>query len=391
MIIEKCRVYILESELPRPFAFSQDWVTKRCGVVVELVTSDGVSGWGEALCAGLQDPSIAASVIHGALSSVVLGRNPLDSEVIWDDMYHKTRDYGRKGAVIGGISAIDIALWDLKGKMLGVPVVDLLGGKYRHRVQAYATGFFREQGVGEAARLAEEAQGHVAAGFDRMKVKLGFGIRDDIEVMNAVRDGVGESVELMIDVNHAYSPNEAVRLGQALRDFDLRWFEEPVVPEDIEGYRWVRQKLDTPIAGGEAEFTAYGFRDLIERGAVDVAQPDIAMAGGFTACKQIATLASVHAVQVNPHVWGTAIGQYASLHLIAALPVATRSLFAQEPIFEYDTSSHPFRSNLVDVAVEHNGGWVEVPSGPGLGFEVDRGFLDAHATTTLEALHKPRV
>jgi D-galactarolactone cycloisomerase len=168
---------------------------------------------------------------------------------------------------------------------------------------------------------------------------------------------------------------DAIRLGRALEEYNLRWYEEPVAPEDLLGYAEVRRALSIPIAGGENEHTLYGFRELLAARCVDVAQPDIGSAGGFTACRHIMALAQAHGVQVNPHVWGSAIAQAASLQLIAAVPVAHHSVFASEPIFEYDRSSHPFRQHLVKEPIQHERGWLEIPSRPGLGVEVDRDVI----------------
>ena len=252
----------------------------------------------------------------------------------------------------------------------------LLGGAFRERVQVYATGFYRIAGQGEAPRLADEARQRAAEGYRFLKIKLGFGVADDLEVMRAVTRAIeGGGLRLMIDTNHAYGVADAVRLGRALAPTDLRWYEEPVAAEDLAGYRELRAKLDVPVAGGENEFAAWGFRSLFEARAVDIAQPDVCAAGGFTACRHIAALALAHGVQVNPHVWGSSVGQVASLHLIAALPVANPSLFADEPIFEYDCSSHPFRESLIDRPLRHRDGWLTLPEGPGLGIEVDRRAL----------------
>ena len=274
---------------------------------------------------------------------------------------------------------MDIALWDLAGKSLGQPVWRLLGGAHRERVQAYATGFYRIAGQGEAARLAEEAAQRSAEGFRLLKIKLGFGVADDLAVMQAVVRAIeGRSVRMMIDTNHAYGVADAVRLGRALAPLDLRWYEEPVAAEDLAGYRELRAKLDVPIAGGENEFTVFGFRSLLAARAVDIAQPDVCAAGGFTACRHIAALALAHGVQVNPHVWGSSVGQAASLHLACALPVANPSLYADEPVFEYDCSAHPFREQLVDRPLRQHGGWLDLPAGPGLGIEVDRAALERY-------------
>jgi D-galactarolactone cycloisomerase len=376
MRIVEVNTYALQSALEQPFAFSQGWVTKRSATLVEVITDQGVCGWGEAFNQGLEPPQIAAAVIEHALKPLVLGANPVDVEVLWHRMYHATRDYGRKGAVMAAISALDIALWDIAGKSYGVPIYQLLGGAFRTRVQAYATGFYRIRGQGEAERLADEALGHVEAGFSAMKIKLGFGVPDDMAVMHAIRRALGErAVTLMVDTNHAYGVADALRLGRLLEPFDLRWYEEPVAPEDYAGYRALRRALAIPIAGGENEHALFGFRELLGGRCVDIAQPDIGSAGGFTACRHITALAQAHGIQVNPHVWGSAVGQAAALQLIAALPVAHHAVQPNEPIFEYDRSAHPFRQTLVKQPVEHVGGWIDISGAPGLGIEVDRQVL----------------
>lgn len=368
MKITDVRVHVLQSPLAQPFAFSQGWVARRSATLVEVTTDTGLTGWGEAFAQGLEPPQIAAAVIEHALRPLVIGANPLDVEVLWHRMYHQTRDYGRKGSVISAISAIDIALWDLAGKHYGEPIHRLLGGAFRDRVQPYATGFYRIEGQHEAGRLADEALAHFDAGFRLMKVKLGYGVDDDIEVIGAVARAVeGKGVTLMVDTNHAYGRAEALRLGYALDELDLRWYEEPVVPEDIDGYCELRARLRTPIAGGENEHTVHGFRELLGRHAVDIAQPDLGSCGGITAARHIVALAQANGIEVNPHVWGSAVAQAASLQLIAALPVTHHSVFAREPVLEYDRSSHPFRRDLVTEPIELVDDRVPIPQGPGLG------------------------
>jgi D-galactarolactone cycloisomerase len=295
-------------------------------------------------------------------------------------MLHATYKLGVMGAQPEAMSGIDIALWDIAGKARKEPVARLLGGMFRTRVEAYATGFYRLKGPGEARRLAQEAESHRANGFRALKIKLGFGVEDDLAVMRAIRE-VAKNNEVMIDVNHAYSVAEAIRLGRELEDMGwrLRWYEEPVVQEDLDGYAEVRRALATPIAGGENEYTLFGFKTLLEKRAVDIAQPDLCIAGGFTACRHIVALAHAHGVQVNPHVWASAVGQAASLQLIAAIPVANHALFAKEILLEFDTSSHPFREQLTDTPLRQREGWVEIPQKPGLGIEVNRKILEKYA------------
>ncbi|MEO6023237.1 MAG: mandelate racemase/muconate lactonizing enzyme family protein [Burkholderiales bacterium] len=380
MKVAAVKTYALQTPLKQPFAFSQGWVNKRSSTIVEITTDDGIVGWGEAFNQGLEPPQISAAAIDYALKPLLIGADPLATEVLWHKMYHQTRDYGRKGAVVAAISAVDIALWDIAGKHYGVPIAKLLGGFFRTRVAAYATGFYRITGQGEAKRLGEEALAHYEAGFRAMKVKLGYGIDDDLAVMREIKRSLGSrEVTLMVDTNHGYGLSDALRLGNGLAEYNLRWYEEPVVPEDYAGYRTLRDKLSTPIAGGENEHTLFGFRELIGRGCVDVTQPDIGSAGGFTACRHIAALAQSHGVQINPHVWGSGISQAASLQLIAALPVTHHAVFPTEPILEYDTSSHPFRHELISPAVVQQSGWVDVAQKPGLGIEVNREVLGRYA------------
>jgi D-galactarolactone cycloisomerase len=379
MKIVDIAIHVLKSPLSEPFAFSQGWVRQRSATLVEVLTDQGISGWGEAFAQGLEPPEIAAAIIDKALRPLLVGADPLDSEVLWHRMYHMTRDYGRKGSVIASISAVDIALWDIAGKFYDVPIYKLLGGAFRTRVEPYATGFYRIKGQGEATRLAEEAIRHFESGFKLMKVKLGYGVADDVVCMQKIAGAIqGKPITLMVDTNHAYGRAEAIQLGRALEQYNLRWYEEPVAPEDVRGYAEVRNKLSIPIAGGENEHTLYGFREFLGAGAVDIAQPDIGSCGGISAARHIMALAQSHGVQINPHVWGSAIAQAASLQVIAAVPVAHHSLFGQEPILEYDRSSHPFRQQLVRESIQQFEGWVDVPSKPGLGVEVDREILDQY-------------
>lgn len=372
MKISEIEVFVVKAPLDTPFAFSQGWVHQRAATLVRITTESGIQGWGEAFTQGLEPPEIAAAAISHALVPVALGKDALSPSVLWHQMYAKTRDFGRKGSGMSAISAIDIALWDIAGKHYNVPTSALIGGAHRSSVQPYATGFYRLQGQGEVARLTEEALAHRDAGFRAMKVKLGFGIRDDLAVMHSIAEALNDpTMELMVDTNHAYGRNDAIRLGLGLSELSLRWYEEPVVAEDVEGYAIVRAALDTPIAGGENEHASYGFNTLFRADAVDIAQPDIGSCGGFTAMRDVLAMAHANGVMVNPHVWGTAIAQAASLQFIATIPVTHHSLFPAEPVLEYDVSSHPFRQDLIAEPWRMEDGRVAIPGRPGLGIEVN--------------------
>src|SRR5207249_1861323 len=296
--------------------------------------------------------------------------------VIWEDLYSTFRDYGRKGWPVAAISAIDIALWDLKGKALRQPVFRLLGGPFRTQVRAYATGLYRHRIADNATALAREAEAYTAEGFRAMKMKVGFGLDEDVRNVRAVRAAIGDDRLLAIDANHAYDAGQAIRLGRKVEAYDLAWFEEPVVPEDVDGYCQVKATLRIPISGGETEYARWGFRELCARRAVDILQPDICGCGGFTEAWRIAALASASSMTVYPHVWGTAVGLFASLHLTAALPPNPPAMLAAEPLFELDRTPNPLRDQLALNPPKRAGDVLDVPTGPGLGLEIDRAVLE---------------
>ena len=199
-----------------------------------------------------------------------------------------------------------------------------------------------------------------------MKLKVGFGVEEDAAMTHAVRDAIGDDVALMVDANHAYDAVAAIRLGRMIEHHDIGWFEEPVPPEDIAGYRAVKAAISIPVAGGECEFTRFGFRELLASRAVDIVQPDTCAAGGLSECKKIADMAEAFGVRYNPHVWGTGIAIAASLQLLAVLPSHTpASLKPAEPMLEFDRTEHPIRQALLTQPIEHVRGVVRVPDGPG--------------------------
>ena len=375
MKIRDVNVHVLDAALAEPFAYSQAWYERRGACLVEIVGEDGNSGWGEAF-----GPARLTAPIVEYYKPLLIGEDALATERHWQNLYNRLRDHGQKGLAIEALSAIDIALWDLKGRHLGVSVHRLLGGPLRRRVEAYATGFYRKRPDGAKnndpfAYLVDEARQRVAAGFGAIKLKLGFGLEDDAKLCETVRRAIGPAIRIMVDANHAYDALGAIRLGKLIEPLDIAWFEEPVPPEDLAGYREVKAALAIPIAGGEAEFTRWGFRPLITERLVDILQPDVAAAGGISEAKKIADMANAFGVRVNPHVWGTAVALAASLQLIAALPHNPPGLYPIEPLLEFDQSEHPIRMAVVREPIAQKDGWVEIPDRPGLGIEIDRTAL----------------
>jgi D-galactarolactone cycloisomerase len=375
MKIIDIKTHVLSVPLDEPFAFSMGWATSRSTMIVELITDDGVIGWGESLCHGLQPPEIAEAIVQSALKPIVLGCDPFDVDVLWERMYNLTRPFGQKGAVINAISAVDIAIWDCLGRALNKPVCKLLGGAYRTEIQPYATGFYRVKGKQYPAAAIEEAQSHLAKGFKAMKMKVGFGVEEDIDYIFAVRKAIGNGPKLMIDANHAYNVGAARRILKAIEPANIHWFEEPISPEDREGYKELKNLTNIYLACGENEFTKIGFRDWISTRAIDILQPDLCSSGGFTECRKISALAQAWHLSLIPHVWGSGIGLAASLQFIATIPPAPLALNPIEPMLEYDQSSHPFRQDLIFGAINMVDGMVQVPTGPGLGVEINRDVI----------------
>ena len=359
-----------------PFTSSRGWFYKTKGaLVVEIRTDTGLTGWGD--CYG--PAAVNRSIIDNVFKSALLGRDPFDVEVLWEELYNKIKDYGLSGFSISSISGIDIALWDIIGKATSQPIHKLIGGAFRTQLQAYATGLYFKDMNRLNEEAVQEAKGYVTQGFKAIKMKIGLGsITKDIDRVAAVRDAIGPDVQLMVDANHCFNVPQAIAIGRELQKLDIYWFEEPISPEDLDGYVEVTSKLDMAIAGGENEFTKFGFRRILERRAMDIVQPDVCAAGGITECKKIAALAQASSIQCVPHAWGTAIGLAATMHYLASLPFTPPCLVPVPPMLEYEQTFNPFRDELSSADLTHKGGFVTVPNGPGLGIEINREVLERY-------------
>ena len=375
MRVSAVRAHVLRHRLPPEERFSSAFstFTDRWACLVEVETDEGITGWGE--CLG---PAPVNAAIVASMAELVVGRDPLDTGPIWHDLYAQWRDGGQRGATVAAQSGIDIALWDVAGRALGQPVHRLLGGAHRLEVPAYATGGFRPEGRDRLEAVAEEAGRHAAEGFGAVKIKIGFGMEEDLAVIAAVRAAIGEA-RLMIDANHGFDAVEAVALGRRAAEHAVDWFEEPVVPEALGAYARVRAGQPIPVAGGETWHGRLAHWQALEAGAVDILQPDVAGCGGLTEFTKIAALADMAGVRVVPHVWGTGVAVAAALHALAALPPQPGRHAPREPWLEFDRTPHPYRMAVIAEPIEHRGGRVAVPRAPGLGIRVDRGALAAFA------------
>tara|TARA_B100000767_G_C19773367_1_gene541278 strand:+ start:1320 stop:2357 length:1038 start_codon:yes stop_codon:yes gene_type:complete len=336
-------------------------------MLVEIVCDNGLVGWGE--CLGPADINVA---IVKMMTPLLIGKQALDIELIWNELYSQFRDQGQRGAILTSISGIDIALWDLSGKYYNKPIYQLLGGAYRKKIPAYATGGFRIVGKDRIASLVAETDGYVKQGFKALKIKIGFGIELDIAAIAAVRQAIGPKISLMIDANHGYDLCDAIKIGQLAAQYDIDWFEEPVIPEALNCYREMRNRQPIPVAGGETWHSRWGINEALKQQSVDIIQPDVCGVGGLTEARKIITLADIHHVRLVPHVWGTSIAMAAGLHFHAIIPPSPNAHESRSPHFEFDQTHNPFRNAIVEDPIQHNNGIIEVPKGPGLGIKVIR-------------------
>ena len=375
-LIKKVTCHVVSAPVERPFTSSRGWLYKTRGsCIVEIETTDGIVGWGE--CYG--PSAVAKAYIETQFAPRIIGRDAFDVEVIWEDLYNRIKDYGGRGMATSALSGIDIALWDIMGKSCGKPIHKLIGGAYRTEVTAYATGLYFIDMDRLIEEAVEEANEFVGNGFVAIKMKIGLGSpKLDIERVAAVRKAIGDDVRLMVDANHCFTVPQAIRIGRELEKLNVEWFEEPISPEDVDGYVEVTRSLDMAVAGGENEFTRWGFRDLVVRKAMDIVQPDVCAAGGISECRKIATLASAHGVECIPHAWGSAIGLAATLHFLAALPDQPPSFRPMPPLLELEQCENPFRDLLSVEPILQKAGKVQIPTGAGLGIEINRSVLDRY-------------
>jgi D-galactarolactone cycloisomerase len=377
MKITKVTAFALEQNLDKKdqFAFSQFFCEKRTVLICKIETDDGIVGWGEAF----GPARIHKTIIEQYYKEYLIGKDPFDTQVIWEHLYNMFRDNGQKGVTIQSLSAVDIALWDIKGKAVKRPLYQLMGGAFRKKIQPYATGMYRRYTPNEIEETVQEAVSYVANGFKAVKIKIGFGSDYDIKLVKKIRKALGADIKIMIDANHAYNAMTATRIGLELQDLDITWFEEPVPPEDLLGYQEVKSKLNIPVSGGEAEFTRYGMQYLLNNRCVDILQPDCTITGGISEFLKITTLCSIANIQCIPHIWGSGIALATGIHAAFSLPDFPPSLEPADLLLEFDQTENVFRRKLAHGIPEVQDGWIYPSNEPGLGLEIDEDLLRYYA------------
>jgi L-alanine-DL-glutamate epimerase-like enolase superfamily enzyme len=340
-------------------------------IFVEVETDEGVTGLGGPV--GLD----VAWIIHRQFRPLIIDENPMAVERIWDVMY-RSAVHGRKGETMFAISAIDCALWDLKGKVLGVPVCTLLGGPVRTEIPVYASalGYSLEPEKVRAVAKRIAADGFQATKwFPRMGPVDGReGMRRNVELAETLRDAVGPEVDIMLDAWMSWNVPYTLRMAEMLVEVDPRWIEEPVLPDMIPQYAEIRSQSPVPIAGGEHEYTRWGMAAMLDAGACDVLQPDTYWAGGITELQKIYAVASVHDIPVIPH--GHSVP--ANLHLMAS----QSALMA--PILEYLVKWNAIHQFFFKEKVEPVNGFVTVPDRPGMGIELNPAVIERERYLSFE-------
>jgi L-alanine-DL-glutamate epimerase-like enolase superfamily enzyme len=337
-------------------------------LLVEIFTDDGHVGVGNAALS----PQATKEVVDLYLKPLLIGQDPWDIERLWQHMYRKTMAFGRKGIGMVAISAVDIALWDILGKSAKQPVYRLLGGRTKTRIPVYASRLYSV----ELSELAREAKSYKDEGYQAMKLRFGWGPADgargierNLELVRTVRDSVGDGIDIMADAYMGWTLDYAKRMLPLLEPFRLRWLEEPVIPDEVHGYAELKSSGRIPIAGGEHEFTLYGFRDLLQARALDYIQFDTNRVGGITQARKIAAMAEAYSVPVIPHA-----GQMHNYHVVMA---SLNSPMAEYfPVVDVEVGNELFWY-IFRGEPKAEGGNIDLDDNvPGLGLSINEAGLD---------------
>lgn len=344
-------------------------------IVIKVHTDEGITGLGEVDSSPYVVKSIidtpASHMVCMGLKELVVGEDPFDVEKIWYKMYEKSYYYGRRSVAIHAMSGIDMAIWDIMGKAVGKPVHKLMGGSYRNKLPAYCSILMPDT-EDEIKKIVDK---YMPKGFKGIKFgwgALGQSKEKDIRLVRAARKALGSEALLMIDIGMVWRDvKTAIEMCNILKDFDVYWIEEPLSPDNLEGYKRLCNTVDVRISAGEEVGTLYEFKELIDGCNIDVIQPDISRCGGLTVAKKIVDMAMMKGIPVIPHAFKTGILMSASLHLLAAMPNAVFMEYcSQETVL-----SKKLMKNHFPVDSE---GFVTIPDQPGLGIEIDEDILKAY-------------
>lgn len=379
--IARIRTYHLRYRLSEPFASAQTRQTHRESLLVQVVTDNGLEGWGE--CAG--PASVLQAAVQTCYAPLLVGSDALQTDHLWHTMWRASLTWGRRGVTIGAVSGLDMALWDLKGHALKRTVSDMMGGRLRERIPCYATGlYFRDRPESELIpSLVEEGQNYIELGYRAVKAQIGRNPSYDTALIHALRRALPNAA-LAADACNAYDLPEATHIGRVLEEADFAWFEEALSPEVPTAYRQLSDRLRVPLAVGEAEQTCWGFRSLLESGGVSVAQPDLSYCGGPTEALRIRAIAASHGVNVVPHAGGTMLNFAAALHYLASDYRQPGRIEASGGVLGHIAQPNELRDNIWATRAEVEHGTARVPTAPGLGVSIDVGEMRAFCVCDTE-------
>lgn len=333
--------------------------------LVKVITEEGIVGIGESF--GLPNPKVTKEIIENVLAPILIGEDVMQTDYLWNKMLDLAKVLGRdKGFMMEAISGIDIALWDLKGKILKQPVYSLLGGRNNNKILAYASPIM----FSSLEKTVEQAKKFVEEGFKAVKLKIGRTIRTDIEHVKAVRENIGPDVKLLLDANCAYNLREAIELSNSVEKYNIYWLEEPLSIGNVQGMKKLQAKTNLSLALGENHFSTADLKPFLIDHIIDVVMPNVGRAGGITGCKRIGLLAEEFNVDFSMHGVGSIISLVASLHTLSSLPNSI--------IYEYNQLLNPLRDELSVKPIGLSGGYLKVPDGNGLGIELDEKIVNKY-------------
>lgn len=357
--IRDVKAYLLYTALEKPLEFSFGAKTNRTTVLIEVLTDQGLSGWGEANWGGtIEGGRAMLSLVEERVRPAVIGRSPFEAEAIWRSMDGLSFD-GNRVVATGGV---DMALWDLQGQALGMPICDLLGGAYRDKVAMYASCLM----INPLPELIQEAEMLAEQGWQGVKMRIGRDPSEDAERVRRVREAIGSKVKLMVDANGHFNRAEALRVGRAIEGYGIEHYEEPLPKYDIEGSAQLARTVGIPIAAGECT-NLFNMKELLSREACQVILPDVGI-NGFTETRKILALAEAFRVEAVMHNFETAIGLAGTIQVAAACPILKQ-------LQEVNQNPNPFREDLLEEPLRHEKGVFDVPKAPGLGVKVNRAIV----------------
>jgi D-galactarolactone cycloisomerase len=374
MKITAVKTHIVDTPIPEEHRVRSGagYKLARQAAFVEISTDEGITGVGPCSFGSASlDLGSVASLCDNTFGLALLGENPHRIEHLWDKIYYGSilRVHGPRSVGVAILSAIDIALWDIKGKALGAPIYELLGGAFQSPVQAYSSSVYWSP----PDEAAKQARAFLDMGFKRFKVKVGLDIENDIASLHAIRDEVGYGYDFAVDANQCYTRHLALRMGRELEKLNVLFFEEPISLDDVDGHAMLADKLDVRIATGENMYTRWDFLPYFQKRAIHVVQADASRVGGISEARKIFELAGAHHLHCIPHTFSDALTIMANLHLVAASSNA--------PLIEYDATYNEIQTKLVKNPPHVHDSVIELPTEPGLGVEIDWDFVADHPYT----------